>query len=554
MERSKAAMQKLNCIGRIHMRLKYKLMLSTVGTISVGTILAVASIASLLITSFPDWTESTKDRMLEAEESSLIRLVREKAEFADLFYKRVGGSLDGLCTYAQDIDRGAVHTDGNTIDLEKDAAMSMDAFVRIRDDEPGWDSEKEWNINFSGWYACKQNDISSPCEPISDFNELTPTDQSLINGSEPLRLMYRGMWESDFPYHSGGFFSVNYESEMADQEGTSNGFDTNSVADSNLVHWYPYFDAITTDNSFAETKIEDCKLAGGPVSIEGFTPFCRAWYANAVENPDVTRIQYTPPYNFAGSQNLGVTASRRLFSYSDSTNPGVQAPNGLSDPLGVCMVDFVNQELDDSIANQGILNDGFGFMITDDGEHTVLFRDIEFTSTPTEPGPIWDWIFEEGDDEDEERIEFKKMVEDSIVGSSQGNGEYKKDGKNWFIAWHEVPEPGYIVGLTVPEDDVREPVDDAESEINAVVGTLIGVSVAVFLVIFVTVFYLTKRLAGSIVEPIYLLTQLIKKINTREFSKGEQMQSFLEVTDPKFVTKELASLDAIFRQMFTVSA
>eukprot|EP01138_Halocafeteria_seosinensis_P008797 gb/GECG01008991.1/.p1 GENE.gb/GECG01008991.1/~~gb/GECG01008991.1/.p1 ORF type:complete len:1103 (+),score=148.60 gb/GECG01008991.1/:1-3309(+) len=545
-EEETSTLDKLNCIGRIHMRLKYKLLLSTMGTIGIGTGIALIAVAMLLVTSFPDWTESTEKRMLDAEEDSLERLVAEKAQFADLFYKRVAGDLDGMCTYTQDIWRGAVKRDSTkTIDLDADAAMSNSALNRIKS-EPGWDESENWNPDFSGWYGCEKSSLSSNCLPVSSIGGLDSNDQDVLEKSEPLRLIYKAIWDAGFPRHSEGFYGVAFDDSLA--AGTAT--DMSSVVNSNYVHWYPYFDALNFEN----TEISECELIGGTDGFLGFTPYCRKWYANAVNADRTDKIEFTPPYIFAGANGgLGVTASRRVKEYSSSISPGIQDPGSPTGKLGVCMTDFNNADVDTTITGEPIINEGFGFMITGDATATVAYSGINFGNSPKDPPPIWDLVFGESDKSDDKQT-FRDMIMNTVINNVEDSDErrmqYQRGGNTWFIAWSAVPTPDYIVALTVPDKDIREPVDEAKSEINNVIAILIGVSAAVFLVVGAIIFILTKKLAGSIVEPIYLLTQLVKKINKRQFDKAN-LQSFVDVTDPRFVTRELASLDSIFRQMFT---
>ena len=54
------------------------------------------------------------------------------------------------------------------------------------------------------------------------------------------------------------------------------------------------------------------------------------------------------------------------------------------------------------------------------------------------------------------------------------------------MAWQAVPTAGYVLGITVPESDVREPFTTAKSSINSLAtGIIIAVVIALGVVLVV---------------------------------------------------------------------
>lgn len=53
-------------------------------------------------------------------------------------------------------------------------------------------------------------------------------------------------------------------------------------------------------------------------------------------------------------------------------------------------------------------------------------------------------------------------------------------GETWYVAFTPVAVPGYILAVTVPEDDIREPFTTAQSNIESLVFMIV---LAVFVVL-----------------------------------------------------------------------
>lgn len=117
------------------MKLQSKLLCATAGNVGIGVTATVAIVVAVLLASFPSWIASTENAMIGSETDNLARLSVEKAEYSDVYYARISSTLDGLCTFTEDLLRGAVNTTGS---LRRYSTLASDYF-----NTPGWRTSQE---------------------------------------------------------------------------------------------------------------------------------------------------------------------------------------------------------------------------------------------------------------------------------------------------------------------------------------------------------------------------------------------------------------------------
>lgn len=309
---------------------------------------------------------------------------------------------------------------------------------------------------------------------------------------------------------------------------------------------YLYFDE-PDSNSFIQGEIE-CVTEGGATTT-GYDGRCRGWYDLAFNAPGVSssrpRVKFTAPYVFAGTTELGITSSYPFYNFTGSSgSPGTMFdPQG--SPVGVCMLDLAMGDVGTSI-EAPLSKDGYGYLIPKDGGNAVAHPDQDWMN-PDETSEILELEF--GSSTSSEAREFRDNILNKMEAGENGDTTFQKNGDTWHIAYRDVPSAGYSVGLVMPERDIREPFRDARSQIDATIGVQIGIIVAVLVLIASLILMYSRRVITNITEPVKLLVGLVKRINTQSFS-GDDIVSITLVTDRKYLSRELAALDKIFRQMY----
>ena len=289
----------------------------------------------------------------------------------------------------------------------------------------------------------------------------------------------------------------------------------------------------------------------------GYDPRCRPWYEGATA--ETSSIYFTSPYAWEvdalDTTVLGITAAKRFHNYT-GTDKEDEPPGKLLTPddgqefIGVCAFEPPMGDVD-SKTTSALSDRGYGYMVkqTDNAGESVpavLHPDLEF-----ELGEI-----AEGEDVREleslsgtERDEFTNRFLRPMVNGERGAGQFEKNGENWRIAYHNVSAAEYSLALVMPEEDIREPFRDARNQIHAAIGAQVGIIVAVFVVLLLIIFMYARRISASIEEPVKLLLGLVKRINNQNF-QGEEVTAINQIAEEKYLSRELASLDKTFRQMY----
>eukprot|EP01138_Halocafeteria_seosinensis_P010104 gb/GECG01010318.1/.p1 GENE.gb/GECG01010318.1/~~gb/GECG01010318.1/.p1 ORF type:complete len:1053 (+),score=144.56 gb/GECG01010318.1/:1-3159(+) len=504
--------------------LKKKLLAATVGNLLVGTLLTVIVIISLLLTSFPKWIESTEDAMIGAETDNLGRLSLEKSEFADVHFARVIGDLKASCIHQEDVIRGKVP---RTESLTRYSTVEDPTVSPV---VPGWDPVNEASTEVSGWYQCRSDgNRAGTCQVVADESDVSAAH---LSDTDPMELYYRGLWTADFPFTFGGFWAVTFE-------------------DDGFTRLFPYLfvNEAGDANSFINNDIV-CETEPGKPTKTGYDGRCRVWYdiaykkATSSGRPDP---RLTAPYLFAGTTELGVTSSFALFDFTGSSEPigqELEPPVG-TDPIGVCMLDFSMGDVGLSVTDS-LSDEGYGYLIPKAGGKAVAHPKQDW-GKPDETATITELEF--GSTTSEEATYFRDNILNKMEAGESGVATFEKNGETWHIAYQDVPSSGYSLGLVMPEEDIREPFNKARSRIDATIGIQVTIIVAVLVALAGVLVLYARKVTESITKPVGLLVSLVKRINTQNF-EGDDLVSIQLVTDRKYLSRELAALDKIFRQMY----
>ena len=254
----------------------------------------------------------------------------------------------------------------------------------------------------------------------------------------------------------------------------------------------------------------------------GYDPRCRDWYNQA--RLGLASPIFTAPYVDAFSGLLVLTAAQ---SYFYSTTPLA------SSFAGAVAIDFKINDIEQSIQNTTILENGYGFIINYLGEpimHTAIDRDA---ALPT----IEDLEFPDGDAA--EITEFKTMIKsiiDDVNAQTQATtktAEFTRGGDKFFVAYSPVQVSNWIVVLVVPEDDVLQGARQVASDIREKVTVLIVIFVVVLVICVVASYFGTTKLMKHIVSPIDELiavtTRLVNNDTTADKSLDTVNRSCAEI-------------------------
>ena len=319
-----------------------------------------------------------------------------------------------------------------------------------------------------------------------------------------------------------------------------------------LVRLFPYQDL----TEFLDWEIP-CDDDDGSTIKDGYDPRCRPWWDGATA--ETSDIFFTSPFSWVvpglDTTVLGITAAKRFHNFTGTNKedepPGKLIAADLSDDIeGVCAFEPPLEDVDRK-TTASLSHRGYGYMVTQAGEldgrvSAVLHPDLEFEAGEIAEGADIRSLEDLGGSE---REEFTENFLRPMIRGERGTGNFQKNGENWYIAYHNVSAPQYSLALVIPEEDIREPFRDARNQIDAAIGAQVGIIVAVLVVLLVIMFMYARRISASIEEPVKLLLGLVKRINNQNF-QGEEVTAINQIADEKYLSRELASLDKTFRQMY----
>ncbi len=259
------------------------------------------------------------------------------------------------------------------------------------------------------------------------------------------------------------------------------GFD-DQYCDSHLFRNYPY------DN------LEYFLNWYGP--DDDYDPLREDWYNNAASFTNDS-IAFTKPY---GDPSTGLVISM---------GRPVRFDNGSL--FGVVSADVTIDTLVSSVTNIQVLESGYAFLLTDDGDV------ITHPDYAEEGQTIYDLEF--GSSTSQEATQFHQVMT-SILNSASGLTEYYKNGKKWYLAFTKSSVTGFVLAIVVPANEVIQPALDILSLVqnNTMTMTIILIGVLALVAIVVTKASYSK--AESVVRPIKDMTTLVRKMAKQDFTRS----------------------------------
>lgn len=234
---------------------------------------------------------------------------------------------------------------------------------------------------------------------------------------------------------------------------------------------------------------------------------------------------------------MGVTQSHVLLAPS----PNI---------VGITMSDFVLKQVTDAVVDTVLLESGYGFLMTTEGD-TVAHPRFDVNAEESTPSITTAEISRAEDAEDGEEEDFQRVVDTmmNLEIGTVGMETYMRGGSLQHLACQRISGNDYVLCLTVPDDDVQRPFLDTEAAMNAAAGTLAAVMVALLVVVGCGASYVAGVVASGVVSPIQELVRVTRAMNNGDFGNkvGEGGPD-----GAKANCKELALLYGVFRQLVTV--
>ena len=513
-------------MGKLHT----KLLMATMGIVP-GLVLAVVLVATLLLQS--GWTDPTRANMVQSELVNLDRLTALKTEFAgrvlatrrlrrqpcpppccyratDQFFKRVNAAVKQMCSIgsraaSDQLPGGVSHQPNGAFD---------DA-----ESQPEWDADAGGAYGTSGWWLCNgaQAPPGSSCDNgglgVSSSQLSTPNGLHVDAGFVAQPHM-KALASGDMRIGSGGLWGMGFEGD-----GT--------------FSMYPF-----RPRERYRTLEISCSFPGytGSLPKVGYDPRCRPWYTTARLS---TEPEFSSPYIFAGSQNLGITAALSFFNTTAEPPPHTTA----STREGVCFMDIDFTTVSASVKSR-VGTGGYGW-ITDTQGNIVAHPEVDLADPPPNTSILQ---VDLADASEGERRAFARDVLPGLQSLSRGRAQYFKGGERWFISWGNVSVAQYSVSVTVPAADVEASFKTTEALITTFVSSLVLVVTFTLLLVLLCVVAAASRLIASVVGPVQELRKLAADIEAGRL----RTNSPLLKSGSQHSTREVTVLAQLLRQLFMV--
>ena len=223
---------------------------------------------------------------------------------------------------------------------------------------------------------------------------------------------------------------------------------------SEVYRQFPYMDL----SSFITGSGRTCDAVPSQ-KLTGFTPVCRAWYANALKSTTTT---YNSVNNDAANPGTMFLSLSRRIDVGGSL-------------VGVAAVDVGLAELADSLNITKLYKRGFAMVWDADGlgvVHKNYKRDQYLNKGPL-PIQKLDAV---GDAPFEQKWKENCLDKGRVIGNWSAVWETPSGGsERWFYSFRPVPDTPYMIALTVVEQEVTEIPDNAQSRQLANVWAALGV-------------------------------------------------------------------------------
>ena len=275
-----------------------------------------------------------------------------------------------------------------------------------------------------------------------------------------------------------------------------------------LIRIYPYIDVIT-------------QL---PAKID-LASYNFYYQADAQHNPQ-RKVVWTEVYNDLAGQGWMTSAVAPVY-------------NG--DKLeGVVGLDVTIKSMAEEVIDMKIPWQGYGMLLSRDGTILTLPKhDAKNWSTAPQlensasKAPLMPVSF------NSKQNQIKQLLQ-TISNKDHGMLNMNLDG-HYIIAWSSIPETGWKMLITIPEDKLFHSAHSLSERINTLTWLVVLGLVVFYLIFFLFLFYQAKKMSALIAEPLERLDAIVKKI-----SAGEPFQNI--------PLSNIAELDRTAQGVFTIGA
>ena len=243
---------------------------------------------------------------------------------------------------------------------------------------------------------------------------------------------------------------------------------------------------------------------------DGWDPRQIVFYtvAEPGNNPDLTP-EWTPPYvDFAGAGWM-VTASVPVLDES-------------GDFLGVMSHDVTIESLKEIALGINVLDGGgYGFLIDRDGQVIAHpeFQDADASKGTQDESSLLSWG----------SPDFQALVQ-QMVNGQQGLGYYAAENGESLLVYAPIPETGWSLGISIPQEQVVAPAMATRNRALAVSGGLLIAAIVLAVV-----------LARLIHKPILQLIDGVQQVTLDRKAEEIQVKSFQEFTQLATAFNDMAS-------------
>ena len=243
---------------------------------------------------------------------------------------------------------------------------------------------------------------------------------------------------------------------------------------------------------------------------DGWDPRQIVFYtvAEPGNNPDLTP-EWTPPYvDFAGAGWM-VTASVPVLDES-------------GDFLGVMSHDVTIESLKEIALGINVLDGGgYGFLIDRDGQVIAHpeFQDADASKGTQDESSLLSWG----------SPDFQSLVQ-QMVNGQQGLGYYAAENGESLLVYAPIPETGWSLGISIPQEQVVAPAMATRNRALAVSGGLLIAAIVLAIV-----------LARLIHKPILQLIDGVQQVTLDRKAEEIQVKSFQEFTQLATAFNDMAS-------------
>ncbi len=420
--------------------------------------------------------------LLEEELAQLNRTVTNQAERINQVFLQSIYQVTMLDIYAEALFNGEINI-SNYHSYWWNADAEFDATGRTIPGQEYVDLYESDQISFdvSAYYM--------PRNKIPNNDPFTwPSDLGyLLNVSSNLDYMFQNMHEAN----------PNFVWIYASFEG-----------DYSLFRNYPY-------DSMEWTQFDE---EDNPVDPnDDWNPQDEEFYINAINIEDDSTAFTAPYYDPIGL----IISMGRPIHFNNGTL------------IGMVGIDITILTLKQEILNIQVLDDGYAFLVDEEGS-TIMHPDLgeEFeTITALEIG-----------DDTQELNQFNSIV-NKMTSGQRGTEKYTKNGVDWYICYAPVPTTKYSLALVVPESNIIAPAMAIRDTISRATVQQVLIMLVILIVAIILIIFLGLLNSNRIVKPIKDVTKMANLVANGDLSR--------DFKDKDVLPRELAVFHSTFDNLLT---